>query len=176
LKHTREGQQVTPEEINAYNALPLHEKAKYLLSLGITARLDIDRETLAPGYVAFAGESSLPAAGYHRTEAEAIAAGTKWLEEKASPPQAKDDGDPLYAAAVMFTVDMQRVSIATLQRALKTGYNRAARLIEDMEVAGIVSPADRLGRRTVLLKSTDIRVIETDGAYAAKVEVINGSR
>jgi recombination associated protein RdgC len=58
--------------------------------------------------------------------------------------------DPLYAIAVQTVVETQRASISSLQRRLKTGYNRAARLIESMELNGIVSAPTAEGDRTVL--------------------------
>lgn len=51
-----------------------------------------------------------------------------------------DDNDPLYSQAVQHVRDTGRPSISALQRHLMVGYNRAARLIESMEAAGIVSP------------------------------------
>lgn len=66
-----------------------------------------------------------------------------------------DESDPLYDEAVRFVVDSRKASISSVQRQLKVGYNRAARMIEDMEKAGIVSPAETNGSRTVLAPPTD---------------------
>ena len=44
----------------------------------------------------------------------------------------------------------QRASISTLQRYLRIGYNVSARLLEELEREGLVSPMDTMGRRTVL--------------------------
>lgn len=63
-----------------------------------------------------------------------------------------DEADPLYPAAVSLVVSTQRASISGVQRQLKLGYNRAVRLIEAMEAAGIVSPPASNGDRTVLKK------------------------
>lgn len=57
--------------------------------------------------------------------------------------------DPLYAQAVDL-VRAGKPSISYVQRHLRIGYNRAARLLETMEKAGVVSAADRLGVRTAL--------------------------
>ncbi|HBZ93384.1 MAG TPA: recombination-associated protein RdgC, partial [Pseudomonas sp.] len=58
--------------------------------------------------------------------------------------------DPLYSAAVEFVRKSQRASISAVQRELKIGYNRAARLIEAMEVAGVNTHMDRHGHREVI--------------------------
>jgi S-DNA-T family DNA segregation ATPase FtsK/SpoIIIE len=56
----------------------------------------------------------------------------------------------LYDQAVRIVTESRRASISGVQRRLKIGYNRAARLIEEMEAAGIVSAPERNGDRTVL--------------------------
>ncbi len=58
--------------------------------------------------------------------------------------------DALYDMAVKIVTETRRASISGVQRRLKIGYNRAARLIEEMEAAGIVSPPEHNGNRTVL--------------------------
>jgi len=50
---------------------------------------------------------------------------------------------------VQFVTQSRRASISALQRALRVGYNRAARMIESMEESGVVSAADN-GKREVL--------------------------
>ncbi len=52
--------------------------------------------------------------------------------------------------AVKVVTESRRASISYLQRRLKVGYNRAARMIEDMEIAGVVSPVQSNGAREVL--------------------------
>jgi S-DNA-T family DNA segregation ATPase FtsK/SpoIIIE len=61
-----------------------------------------------------------------------------------------DESDPLYDEAVRFVTETRKASISSVQRRFKVGYNRAARMIEDMERAGIVTPADANGSRQVL--------------------------
>lgn len=61
-----------------------------------------------------------------------------------------EDADPLYDEAVQIVTETRRASISGVQRRLKIGYNRAARLIEEMERTGIVSPAQSNGNREVL--------------------------
>lgn len=63
--------------------------------------------------------------------------------------------DPLYDEAVNFIVQNQRVSISMVQRRLRIGYNRAARIVENMEQAGLVSPMNELGARKVLTPKRD---------------------
>lgn len=59
--------------------------------------------------------------------------------------------DPLYDQAVQIVIETRRASISNIQRRLKIGYNRAARLVEDMENAGLVSPMESNGNREVLI-------------------------
>jgi len=60
------------------------------------------------------------------------------------------EADPLYDQAVEIVVKSRRASISLVQRHLRIGYNRAARLIEQMEAAGIVSAMQGNGNREVL--------------------------
>jgi len=67
---------------------------------------------------------------------------------------AAEDGDPeadaLYDEAVHYVLQSRRASISSVQRKLRIGYNRAARLIEAMEAAGVVSAMGTNGQREVL--------------------------
>jgi len=58
--------------------------------------------------------------------------------------------DELYDQAVAWVTRSRRASISSVQRQLRIGYNRAARLVEDMEAAGVVSPPEHNGQREVL--------------------------
>jgi S-DNA-T family DNA segregation ATPase FtsK/SpoIIIE len=58
--------------------------------------------------------------------------------------------DPLYDEAVRIVVESRRASISGVQRRLKIGYNRAARMIEAMEAAGLVGPLQSNGSREVI--------------------------
>jgi DNA segregation ATPase FtsK/SpoIIIE, S-DNA-T family len=60
------------------------------------------------------------------------------------------EADPLYDQAVEIVVKSRRASISQVQRHLRIGYNRAARLVEQMERAGIVSPMQSNGNREVI--------------------------
>lgn len=61
--------------------------------------------------------------------------------------------DALYDEAVAFVTESQRASISAVQRRFKIGYNRAARLVDAMEAAGVVSPMGTNGAREVLARS-----------------------
>ena len=91
-----------------------------------------------------------------------------WLKERSSPNYidaildssgedgaegtANDGGeaDPLYDQAVAIVLENKRASISFVQRHLRIGYNRAARLLEDMERAGLVSKMSGSGTREIL--------------------------
>ena len=61
-----------------------------------------------------------------------------------------DEGDALYDEAVRFVTETRRASISSVQRKLRIGYNRAARMIESMESAGVVSEMGTNGSREVI--------------------------
>ncbi|XSG86549.1 MAG: DNA translocase FtsK 4TM domain-containing protein [Methylohalobius sp. ZOD2] len=77
---------------------------------------------------------------------------TRFQDESESGGGGEPDGetDALYDDAVRFVTETRRVSISSVQRKFKIGYNRAARIVEDMERAGVVSEAEGNGSRTVL--------------------------
>jgi S-DNA-T family DNA segregation ATPase FtsK/SpoIIIE len=60
------------------------------------------------------------------------------------------EGDALYDQAVQIVTETRKASISGVQRRLKIGYNRAARLVEAMEAAGVVGPLEANGAREVL--------------------------
>jgi DNA segregation ATPase FtsK/SpoIIIE, S-DNA-T family len=66
------------------------------------------------------------------------------------PPQDAEQ-DPLYDQAVQIVMETRKASISGLQRRLKIGYNRAARMVESMEQAGLVGPLQSNGSREVLV-------------------------
>jgi S-DNA-T family DNA segregation ATPase FtsK/SpoIIIE len=59
--------------------------------------------------------------------------------------------DPLYDQAVQVVMDTRKASISGVQRRLKIGYNRAARMVESMEAAGLVGPLQSNGSREILV-------------------------
>jgi S-DNA-T family DNA segregation ATPase FtsK/SpoIIIE len=78
------------------------------------------------------------------------------LNPKSEPVGDKDSAqntgelDPLFDEAVQIVTSTRRASISSLQRRMRIGYNRAARIIEDMETSGIVSAMNSAGNRDVL--------------------------
>ena len=62
--------------------------------------------------------------------------------------------DELYQKAVSIVLKQQKASTSFIQRYLQIGYNRAARIIEQMEEDGIVSEANHVGKRSVLKKDS----------------------
>lgn len=65
-----------------------------------------------------------------------------------------EDDDPLYDQAVEFVIQTRKASISSVQRRLKVGYNRAARLVEEMERTGVVGPLEG-GFREVLVTTVN---------------------
>lgn len=78
---------------------------------------------------------------------------TREFEETGAPgtDYENNESDPLYDEAVRFVTETRRASISSVQRKFKIGYNRAARMVEDMERAGVVSAAETNGSREVLV-------------------------
>ena len=74
-------------------------------------------------------------------------------ENGGAASEADAEADPLYDQAVDIVVKSRRASISLVQRHLRIGYNRAARLIEQMERAGLVSTMQANGNREVLAPS-----------------------
>ena len=64
--------------------------------------------------------------------------------------QSDDGNDELYEMAIKIVKSEKKASTSFLQRKLQVGYNRAARIIEQMEDNGIVSKANHVGKREVL--------------------------
>jgi len=101
---------------------------------------------------------------------------TKWLAKTGRPQyleditkEPEDDGegfsmdgsgggssdDPVFDQAVEVVARTGKASTSFVQRQLKIGYNRAARIIEQMEEEGMVTPANHVGKREVLLRNPD---------------------
>lgn len=67
----------------------------------------------------------------------------------------EEESDELYDQAVQIVISSRRASISNIQRRLKIGYNRAARLVEMMEKAGLVGPMESNGTREILVPQTE---------------------
>ncbi len=86
----------------------------------------------------------------------------QYIEDVLSTPDASEAGaggegaaedaenDPLYDDAVRIVTESRKASVSGVQRRLRVGYNRASRLVEAMEYAGVVSPVGSNGQREVL--------------------------
>jgi S-DNA-T family DNA segregation ATPase FtsK/SpoIIIE len=91
-----------------------------------------------------------------RGEPEFVEEITSGISESAMLPgsggaeDVDSEQDELYDQAVEFVLTSRRASISSVQRKLKVGYNRAARMIEAMEAAGLVSEMGTNGAREVL--------------------------
>ncbi len=70
-------------------------------------------------------------------------------QRDAGPIDAEED--PLYDKALRIVTETRRASVSAVQRQLRVGYNRAARMIEAMEMAGVVGPLQSNGKREVLV-------------------------
>ncbi|GFH42257.1 DNA translocase FtsK [Lactococcus hodotermopsidis] len=81
---------------------------------------------------------------------------------------AKASGDPLFVEAKQLVVETQKASASMLQRRLKTGFNRATRIMEELEEAGVIGPAVGTKPRQVLMTSADTEV--TDFNQLAELE------
>ena len=71
--------------------------------------------------------------------------------EAPAPGEANGEADPMYDQAVAIVLQHRRASISLVQRHLRIGYNRAARLLEQMEKSGLVSSMSTNGNRDLLL-------------------------
>ncbi len=67
----------------------------------------------------------------------------------------EDDYDEMYDQAVDMVAETQQASISMIQRRLRVGYNRAARMLEQMEKDGVIGPADGAKPREVFARKID---------------------
>jgi S-DNA-T family DNA segregation ATPase FtsK/SpoIIIE len=75
--------------------------------------------------------------------------------EPGAPGEASGEADPMYDQAVAIVLQHKRASISLVQRHLRIGYNRAARLLEQMEKSGLVSSMATNGNRDLLVPRRD---------------------
>jgi S-DNA-T family DNA segregation ATPase FtsK/SpoIIIE len=69
--------------------------------------------------------------------------------------ESDEESDPLYDEAVAYVIESRRASVSSVQRKLRVGYNRAARLVEQMEMSGIVSSPGHNGTREVIVPNNN---------------------
>lgn len=75
-----------------------------------------------------------------------------------------DDQDPLFEEAKKLVIESGKASASLLQRRMKVGYARAARILDEMEAAGIVGPADGAKPRDILCTETEVEETTDSGA------------
>ena len=61
-----------------------------------------------------------------------------------------EEGDPLFEEAKALVIETQKASASMIQRRLSVGFNRATRLMEELEMAGVIGPAEGTKPRKVL--------------------------
>lgn len=79
----------------------------------------------------------------------------KSIMNKESEKESVESEDELYPDAKWFVVDEQRASASLLQRQFRIGYNRAARLVDDLEANGVIGPASGSKPRAVLIQNEE---------------------
>ncbi len=92
--------------------------------------------------------------GHWKSQGEAVFREDWFAEEESSSPDGSNDDedyDERYDDAIALVSRTREASISLIQRHLRIGYNRAARMIERMEQDGIIGPADGVKRRQVLI-------------------------
>jgi S-DNA-T family DNA segregation ATPase FtsK/SpoIIIE len=77
------------------------------------------------------------------------------LPPEPEPTAEEEAGDELYRQAVELVIQTQQASISMIQRRLRVGFNRAARMIERMEREGVVGPMDGTRPREVLVSRAE---------------------
>ncbi len=92
---------------------------------------------------------------YHNEVLEGAVGGASDFAGDGAGNGSAEQEDELYDEAVNFVIDSRRASISSVQRKLRVGYNRAARLIEAMEAAGVVTEMSTNGSREVLVPKRD---------------------
>ena len=86
----------------------------------------------------------------------------------AAPEQnAADEGDELLPAAIDVVMETGQASVSMLQRRLKLGYSRAARIVDEMETRGIVGPFEGSKPRQLLITKEQWQELKMKGAYGA---------
>jgi S-DNA-T family DNA segregation ATPase FtsK/SpoIIIE len=130
--------------------------AEYLLGMGDMLILPPGTSTLTRVHGPYVDEKEIHAVVEHWKAQGAPVYDPTILRARAEDgegiPQDDEGPDELYDQAIASLSDMRFISISLLQRKLRVGYNRAARMIERMERDGIVGPADGAKPREVLIR------------------------
>ncbi|MCH8244703.1 DNA translocase FtsK, partial [Patescibacteria group bacterium] len=92
------------------------------------------------------------------------------LEVPGGIPMETGDDDPIYEEARRLVVETRKASASFLQRRLKLGYARAARLLDMMEDRGVVGPADGAKPREILQKQPKEQIQEPESQESEKPE------
>ncbi|MBQ5443246.1 MAG: DNA translocase FtsK, partial [Oscillospiraceae bacterium] len=100
--------------------------------------------------------------------AEKEKGGSKGASAPAEP--AEDDGDEMLPAAIEVVLETGQASVSMLQRRLKLGYSRAARLVDQMEERGIVGPFEGSKPRQLLITRKKWQEMQMKGQQAAGEE------
>ena len=88
----------------------------------------------------------------------------------AAPEAGEDEGDELLPAAVEVVLETGQASVSMLQRRLKLGYSRAARLVDQMEERGIVGPFEGSKPRQLLITRAQWQEMQMGGAPAPEAD------
>jgi S-DNA-T family DNA segregation ATPase FtsK/SpoIIIE len=130
--------------------------AEYLLGMGDMLILPPGTSTLTRVHGPYVDEKEIHAVVEHWKQQGAPVYDPNILKARGDEgdglPQDDEGPDELYDQALASLADMRFISISLLQRKLRVGYNRAARMIERMEHEGIVGPADGAKPREVLIR------------------------
>ena len=92
------------------------------------------------------------------------------LDRQQQEEDLPDGPDPLYQEALSFVHSTRRASVSAIQRHLKIGYNRATRMIEQMEAEGVITPIDSNGGREVIAQAEQHpvdKILDEGGAGSA---------
>ena len=89
--------------------------------------------------------------------------GNKSAHSEAAPPPPGDGSDEMLAAAVEVILETGQASVSMLQRRLKLGYARAARIVDEMEEKGIVGPFEGAKPRQLLITREQWELMKNGG-------------
>ena len=103
-------------------------------------------------------------------ERKAAQTGTKPTASDPEPSAEELDGDEMLPAAVDVILETGQASVSMLQRRLKLGYARAARIVDEMEEKGIVGPFQGSKPRTILVTKEQWEMMRSGGASGDQMD------